>query len=47
LVAASADLKRAGDHVSTIAADVGTAVDERFLGLEPALEDAVKDHSAL
>jgi uncharacterized oxidoreductase len=23
------------------------AVDERFLGLKPALEDAVKDHSAL
>lgn len=23
------------------------AVDERFLGLKPALEEAVKDHSAL
>ena len=27
--------------------DNPAAVDERFLGLKPALEDAVKDHSAL
>jgi short-subunit dehydrogenase len=27
--------------------DNPTAVDERFLGLKPALEEAVKDHSAL
>jgi hypothetical protein len=27
--------------------DDPAAVDERFLGLKPALEDAVKDHSAL
>jgi hypothetical protein len=27
--------------------DNPAAVDDRFLGLKPALEDAVKDHSAL
>ena len=27
--------------------DNPAAVDEQFLGLKPALEDAVKDHSAL
>jgi uncharacterized oxidoreductase len=27
--------------------DNPAAIDERFLGLKPALEDAVKDHSAL
>ncbi len=27
--------------------DDPAAIDERFLGLKPALEDAVKDHSAL
>ena len=27
--------------------DNGAAVDESVLGLKPALEDAVKDHSAL
>jgi hypothetical protein len=27
--------------------DSPTAIDERFLGLKPALEEAVKDHSAL
>jgi hypothetical protein len=37
----------AREQMITLNRDNPTAIDERFLGLKPALEEAVKDHSAL
>ena len=43
------EIRKLGGTCEMTVCDVrdAAAVDERFLGLKPALEDAVKDHSAL